>query len=94
MYIILLKMVGGMKSMKTLDMMIAAEGTDDWYNIYDLWYHQNFGFVDSATNPWPGRAFDNINDLFAITDWVKSTPPPIRMTRKEIKEKYNVIVVD
>ena len=31
MYIILLKMVGGMKNMKTLDMMIAAEGTDDWY---------------------------------------------------------------
>lgn len=79
--------------MKTLDMMIAAEGTDDWYFADGLQYNQDFGFVDEITKPWPGCAFDNINDLFAITGWVKSTPP-IRMTRKEIKEKYNVIVVD
>lgn len=93
MYIILLKMVGDMKNMKTLDMMIAAKGTNDWYFADGLWYNQDFGFVNEITKPWPGRAFDNINDLFAITGWVKSTPP-IRMTRKEIKEKYNVIVID
>ena len=30
-------MVGGMKNMKTLDMVVAAEGTDDWYNIHNIW---------------------------------------------------------
>lgn len=86
-------MVGGMKSMKTLDMMIAAEGTDDWYNAHDLWYHQNFGFVDSAIKPWPGDAFKNLNGLLALDSW-KKMKPPIRMTRKEVKEKYNVVVID
>lgn len=93
MYIILLKMVGGMKSMKTLDMMIEAKRTNGWYCVNDLWYNQNFGFISADMKPWPGYAFDNINNLFAITDWVKSTPS-IRMTREEIKEKYNVIVID
>lgn len=93
MYIILLKMVGGMKNMKTLDMMIAAKGTDDWYNVNDLWYHQNFGFVDSATKPWPGSAFKNLNELFTFDSW-KKKKPPIRMTRKEVKEKYGIVIID
>lgn len=86
-------MVGGMKSMKTLDMMIAAEGTDDWYNVYDLWYHQNFGFVDSATKPWPEDAFKNLNELFTFDSWEKKNPP-IKMTRKEVKEKYGIVIID
>lgn len=36
MYIILLKMVGGMKNMKTLDMMIEAKKTQEWYNTENM----------------------------------------------------------
>lgn len=93
MYIIPLKMVGGTKNMKTLDMMIAAKETQEWYNTGDMWYHFKEGFVDSKMKPWPRNAFNQINSLMEL-NWERIGGPPVRMTRKEIKEKYGIVIID
>ena len=86
-------MVGGMKNMKTLDMMIEAKETQEWYNTGNMWYHSKEGFVDGKMNPWPGNAFKQINGLMEL-NWKRIGDPPIRMTRKEVEEKYGIIVID
>ena len=86
-------MVGGMKSMKTLDMMIEAKETQEWYNTEDMWYHFKEGFVSNDMKPWPGSAFKQINTLMEL-NWKRTGDPPIRMTRKEIKEKYGIVIID
>ena len=93
MYIILRRTDGVMKSMKTLDMMIEAKETQEWYNTGDMWYHFERGFVDSKMNPWLGSAFRQINTLMEL-NWERIGNPPIRTTRKEVKEKYGIIVID
>lgn len=93
MYIILLKMVGGTKSMKTLDMMIEAKETQEWYNTGDMWYHFEKGFVDDEMKPWPGNAFKQINTLMEY-NWERIGDPPIIMTRREVEEKYGIVIID
>lgn len=86
-------MVGGMKNMKTLDMMIEAKETQEWYNTGDMWYHFEKGFVDGKMKPWPGSAFQQINTLMEF-NWKRIGDPPIIMTRKEVKEKYGIVIID
>ena len=93
MYIILLKMVGGMKSMKTLDMMIEAKETQEWYNTGDMWYHFEKGFVDDEMKPCPENAFKQINTLMEY-NWERIGDPPIIMTRREVEEKYGIVIID
>lgn len=44
-------------------------------------------------NPWPGNAFKQINALMEL-NWEYIGDPPVRMTRKEVEEKYGIIVID
>jgi hypothetical protein len=52
------------KTMKTLEMLIAAETSGKTYKNERIYYSKAMGFVDSMNMPWPGYAFTHLNEIF------------------------------
>jgi len=51
------------KTMKTLEMLIAAETSGKTYKNERIYYSKKMGFVDSMNMPWAGYAFTHLNEI-------------------------------
>lgn len=78
--------------MNTSEMIINAYRTDKTYVCKDLFFNMKRGFIDENGEPWPGRAFENLNDFFNLKDWKEVK----KMTQKEIEKVlgYKIQIID
>jgi hypothetical protein len=51
------------KTMKTLEMLIAAEANGKTYKNERIYYSKTMGFVDPMNMPWSGYAFIRLNEI-------------------------------
>jgi len=51
------------KTMKTLEMLIAAETNGKTYKNERIYYSKKMGFVDPMNMPWAGSAFIHLNEI-------------------------------
>ena len=78
--------------MTTLEMMNMARVNNRTYRSEDMLYNTKFGFHDKKGQQWEGRAFEYLNNLFAISSWEEDDT--IYMTKSEAEKKYGIKIIN
>ena len=79
------------KNMTTLEMMNAAEGTNNVYVAEDMRYSKEKGFHDRNGREWNAGTFDTIDEIFQINSWHLLPKITINEIEKQLGYEFELI---